>query len=329
MEQAYSDPATTKTRNYGITPIPKTKPACIDAILQHLKENNQPQEVSDTEPQDVIGEAQSPGQSAQVFTENTSHNNASSQFQMPNTSYTTDLPQFCAMMKESMQMQQEMINNLVRALTISQRPPQVHSQHETAATSSREMNHQERFSWMTSNAVKFLSSQIPYFNGTEDEVECWIKKIETVAELHSLSSVVKLTAASSKLSKTVRRWFDLSIGPINESWDSFKEEIVDRFRRKVLFSEVIQKVDARKWIFSKESFQEYAIDKLALMKNLKLSDEDSIQHLIKGIGSYALRATAAALRTNSLNPFLREMQHITSTSGDLVNKSPTSADLVS
>lgn len=42
-----------------------------------------------------------------------------------------------------------------------------------------------------------------------------------------------------------------------------------------------------------KNFQEYAMDKLALMRNLKLSDEDSIQLLIKGIGSFALRATAA------------------------------------
>lgn len=69
---------------------------------------------------------------------------------------------------------------------------------------------------MSSNAVKFLSSQIPYFNGTEDDdVELWIEKIETVAELHSLSSVIMLMAVTSKLPKTVRRWFNLSTVPMN------------------------------------------------------------------------------------------------------------------
>lgn len=115
------------------------------------------------------------------------------------------------------------------------------------------------------------------------------KKIETVAELYGLSSVAMLTAATSKFSKTARRWFDLSTGSVNKSWTSFREEIIDRFRRKVLFNEVLQKVNARKWNFSKESFQEYAMDKLALMRNLKLSDEDYIQLLIKGIGSFAPR----------------------------------------
>lgn len=64
------------------------------------------------------------------------------------------------------------------------------------------------------------------------------------------------------------------------------------------------------------------MDKLVLMRSLKLSDEDSIQLLITGIGSFALRTTVATLKTNLLNQFLREMQHITFTNGNPVNKSP-------
>ncbi|KMQ84908.1 hypothetical protein RF55_16907 [Lasius niger] len=206
------------------------KEKTISAILQHLEENSPLLEMrNNSNPQEALGKAQSPGPSAQ---------------------------------------------------------------HNSSVTTSRDTDRHERFSALAGNAVKFLSSQIPYFN------------------------VVMLSAATSKLSKTARKWFDLSYGPINESWFSLKEEIIDCFRRKVLFNEVIQKVNARKWIFSKESFQEYAMNKLALMRSLKLSDEDSIQLLITGIGSFVLRITAAALKTNSLNQFLREMQHIASTSGN-------------
>lgn len=52
----------------------------------------------------------------------------------------------------------------------------------------------------------------------------------------------------------------MSSGAINKSWFTFKDEIFERFRRKVLFSEVMQKVNTRKWIYSKESFQEHSIN---------------------------------------------------------------------
>jgi len=64
------------------------------------------------------------------------------------------------------------------------------------------------------------------------------------------------------------------------------------------------------------------MDKLALMAPLKLPDEDSIQLLINGISSLAIKATAALLRINSLDEFLRDMQHITATCND-IRKSPT------
>jgi len=65
------------------------------------------------------------------------------------------------------------------------------------------------------------------------------------------------------------------------------------------------------------------MDKLTLMRNLKLLNEDTIQLLIKEIGSFALRVTAASLRLISLNQFLREMQHIITTTGDPPSKSPS------
>jgi len=60
----------------------------------------------------------------------------------------------------------------------------------------------------------------------------------------------------------------------------------------------MQKVEARRWIFTKESFSDYAMDKLALLASLRLQDEDSIQLLINGISSIAIKAAAA---TDSLD----------------------------
>jgi len=50
-----------------------------------------------------------------------------------------------------------------------------------------------------------------------------------------------------------------------ESWSDFKEAILRRFDTPILFHVALQKVEARRWNFSKESFREYAEDKLALM----------------------------------------------------------------
>lgn len=66
----------------------------------------------------------------------------------------------------------------------------------------------------------------------------------------------------------------------------------------------------------KETFQDYAMDKLALMKNLRLADADSIHLLIGGIGSRALRGTAAALRAQTIDEFLEEMNQIADAASD-------------
>jgi len=110
---------------------------------------------------------------------------------------------------------------------------------------------------------------------------------------------------------------------VNIYWITFKSALISHFKRKVLYSIVMQKIESRKWIFSRESFSDYAMDKLALMMLLKLPDEDSIQLLINGISNVAIKVTAASLRTNSLDEFLRDMQHITATCNNVVKKSPT------
>lgn len=82
----------------------------------------------------------------------------------------------------------------------------------------------------------------------------------------------------------------------------------------------IQKIEFRKWLFYKESFSDYAIDKIVLMKSLKLSDQDVIHLLINGISNLSIKA-AAALPKDSLDEFLRKMQYITSC--NLKKSSPT------
>lgn len=163
-------------------------------------------------------------------------------------------------------------------------------------------------------AVKMLASQLPAFGGTEKEdVEIWIKKIEKVAQIHRVSDEVTLLAASDKLVKTARRWLDLGTGTVNQSWLVFREAIVRRFKRKVLFHVVMQKVEARTWNYGKETFHDYAMDKLILLDKLQLSEENGIHLLIDGIDSAALRASAVVLDSSTIDDFLEKMQNVTAT----------------
>jgi len=65
------------------------------------------------------------------------------------------------------------------------------------------------------------------------------------------------------------------------------------------------------------------MNKLALLASLRLQDEDSIQLLINGISSIAIKAAAATLNTDSLDGFLRNMQHITATCNDIKKCQPS------
>ncbi|XP_036146891.1 uncharacterized protein LOC118646976 [Monomorium pharaonis] len=78
----------------------------------------------------------------------------------------------------------------------------------------------------------------------------------------------------------------------------------------------MQKADARKWNYLKESFQDYALDKLVLIKNLKLPETEIIHLLINGIASSSLRELAAVLKVTTVDEFLEEMHRITLASGE-------------
>ncbi|KYN17781.1 hypothetical protein ALC57_09934 [Trachymyrmex cornetzi] len=169
----------------------------------------------------------------------------------------------------------------------------------------------------TSHAVSLLATQIPEYGGQETEnVQLWIQRVEQVARIHEVHSDVTLLAASGKLVKLAKRWYNIGSGTMLESWPGFKKAILKRFSRKVLYHVALQKIEARKWHNFKESFMEYAMDKLTLMHDLDLPQESAIHLLISGILSRSLRETAAALNIESVDSFLDAMHKITSVNTD-------------
>ncbi|KYM99254.1 Pro-Pol polyprotein [Cyphomyrmex costatus] len=83
------------------------------------------------------------------------------------------------------------------------------------------------------------------------------------------------------------------------------------FDYKISFTNAMQKIEARRWNYYKESFDQYAIDKLALAHRLKLPQSDIINLLIGGIMKSSLRATALTLNASTVEEFLEKMRLIT------------------
>ncbi|RLU23498.1 hypothetical protein DMN91_003703 [Ooceraea biroi] len=165
---------------------------------------------------------------------------------------------------------------------------------------------------MSGGAIQALAMQILEFSGSEDEnVTVWIQRVDKVAEIHNTSDGVLLLAATSRLTKSARRWYDSQSGAVIESWRSVRSEIVKIFDRKIPFFKMMQKIEARKWLSSKESFDEYAIDKLALMHRVGISEADKIQLLISGVAQNTIRAVASSVSEETVDAFLSQMRKIT------------------
>ncbi|KYN22637.1 hypothetical protein ALC57_04961 [Trachymyrmex cornetzi] len=241
------------------------------------------------------------------------------------TALTNPMQQLQQQILDSQQAQQTLLQEMLLALTarIVNPPPaqmeQPVTEQESASprshTSSQPSQRTTLSTISSSQAITLLASQIPDFGGTESEnVQLWIQRIEQVARIHRVPDDVTLLAASSKLTNIARKWYDIGSGSMLESWQGFKEAILKRFTRKILYHIAIQKVENRKWNFSKESFLEYATEKLTLMHNLGLSQESTIHLLISGIGSRSLRELAASLNAASVDDFLEKMHQIASAS---------------
>lgn len=326
-----------EAKSYGLSVIPEDWNKCIDAIMSHLERYGPWSDGRNVLNKDVpeVPNLPIPKSTAGLnhdLTDPSLKNPSSSGIdQSSSVSTETIISHFCSVMTQQMQLQrdqmiqmQQLFSSLVFNNGIQ---PQLNSLSgvSQAQCSFPKINNFEQSSIPASHSVKFLASQIPLFSGTEDEdIELWLEKLENVARIHNLSSAVLLSAATTKLDLSARRWFDLSPGETSESWDRFKIAILRRFKRKIPFSVLMQKVEARKWIFSKESFQDYAMDKLALIQRLKLPDEDAILLLINGISNLAMRATAAAIDTESLDIFLQRMQRLTASCDESLKKMSSS-----
>ncbi|XP_011866710.1 PREDICTED: uncharacterized protein LOC105561385 [Vollenhovia emeryi] len=304
-----------EARRLGLKP-PDTQPWCIDALMSFYERNSLPRE-----------------KSASVLPPGSSSDTSSLAAMNPGTNTASSEavpPLFCSLLLDQMRQQQEVMKKVLDALTLSQSNQDAHSSAGMANSPGNrsDVSHESKVqrnpalaSVSPAQAVKLLQSQISEFDGSEDgNVDLWLQKVEQVSQIHGVSQKITFLAATAKLTKSARRWYELCNGSAIESWTGFKEAVSKRFKRRILFDVATQKVEARTWMYSKESFQEYALDKLALMKNVCLPEQESIHLLINGIGSNALRSIATSLRVDTVDEFLEAMHPITIFFGEKCKK---------
>jgi len=89
--------------------------------------------------------------------------------------------------------------------------------------------------------------------------------------------------------------------------DRSSNEDAKIFERKVPFYKTIQRAESRKWMPAKETFDEYAIAKLAIIHQINLPVRDAIHLLISGIANSAIRASALLVADTTLEGFLEKM----------------------
>ncbi|XP_011859423.1 PREDICTED: uncharacterized protein LOC105556919 [Vollenhovia emeryi] len=319
---------------YGLTPC-STREGCIDQISTHLLNHGPLVELmtggaAGEDDSNPPGFSAPPAYTDSGITASARISDRQTQAPTPDAAFS-QIRQFMAQEMLKFQesqaaQQQEMLNKMLSAFNLdamNDRRPASPTVQPVVHNSRVSPQPTESFSTSSTNAARFLAAQIPQFGRSEEEnVELRVEKIESIAEAHILPPVARLSAATIKLTKAARRWFDLSPGSINKSWDDFKTAIIRRFKRRILFSAVMKKSDDRKWQFSKETFQDYAMEKISILQCLRLPEDSIIHCLIDGINIIAIKAIAASIQTDSIDEFLEQMHHITTTCGTSAKKSP-------
>ena len=110
-----------------------------------------------------------------------------------------------------------------------------------------------------------------------------------------------------------------------DSWFTFKEVFIKRFRRQVSFTRVIQKAETCRWNSSKEDFLDYAARKIKLFQPLHLKQKSIINLLIGRIQDYAIKSAAAMIYIETVNEFLERMHQATNICAAATKKSSPSS----
>ncbi|XP_067212257.1 uncharacterized protein [Linepithema humile] len=309
---------------YRLSPNAETREAYTEALVQHFERfraalEEGPATDSGAQPIEMLPSATL--RPARIGSTSASASEAQGSTQPP----WDALARCLTSLTSQMQRQESLLERVVRQLNHSPAGP-ANLESSTAPPSSGSGALSPRPSSVgTANlghAVSILATQIPEFGGAVTEnPQVWLTRVDQVARVHNVPDDVKLLATSSKLIKVARKWYDLSTGSIIESWTAFSQALTSRFKRTAPYHVTLQRIEARKWNSAKEAFQEYAMDRIALMHGMQLPMQEKIQLLLSGINSPAVRAAAAAMDVHSMDEFLDRMERVVNANPDQERKS--------
>lgn len=229
----------------------------IDAILDHLMRSSLPEELplikrmaAQKQRSRIESQTDPPGPSDQTTGP-----------ALDTPSQVRPLDHFAAMLGAFMEQQRQTLEE-IRALSRREASAPNNAPQEKEARESIESPRSQAISTSTpAQAVSLLMPQIPEFGGTDDEnVQIWTQRVDRVAQVHRAPNDVVLLAASAKLTKLAKRWYEMQQGQVLESWPALKQALLQMFDRRVSFTAAIQRIETRKWNMAKESFDQYAID---------------------------------------------------------------------
>lgn len=147
----------------------------------------------------------------------------------------------------------------------------------------------EKLTLNNCNQVQIVStndtaSAISVYTGKKTEnISEWLKEVERVSKHAHWTSSLTLVNAVSRLRGTASNWHKVS-GRQVETWEEWREKIIERFKVKMSFSDFLQ-FQNKRLLRHNESIVEYIFDKDAILENapFKMAQSDRVSLILEGI----------------------------------------------
>lgn len=155
-----------------------------------------------------------------------------------------------------------------------------------------------------------ISALLTEFKGFDDDVEQFIRRVDTVKSAYNVTDRIIMLAVASKLSGHAKVWFHSKVEFITMTWQEFKSELVTMFGSRPSKLTLMKNFELRKWR-KNEKFTSYCTDKVALGNLTGLSDADIIDYVIDGFNNSALQSQARMREFTTLSDLIRVMKNLT------------------
>ena len=158
------------------------------------------------------------------------------------------------------------------------------------------------------NVIPFseISCQIPIYNGNSSETDVydWIKIVDDVKAMYMVDDKTIKVLATNKLANNAKKWYDTLENMCTKTWEETKVELVDMFGDGEDLGMLMGRIRARK-LKRDERVEDYFHDKCAMARRAKLTEAETIHHLIQGIDNFTIRTQLLTARSKTTKDVLQ------------------------